>query len=55
MKIENLKEDDFTNRLKKGLRLSFQKLVKDKQNNNASLFFSKHGKIIKVKAKDIKV
>jgi hypothetical protein len=55
MKIRNAGEINFTSQLKKGLRLSFKKLVRAKQDSNASLYFSEHGKIVKVKAKDIKV
>ena len=55
MKDKQSAKQDFTTQLEKGLRLSFKKLVKSKQQNNAVLFFSENGKIIKVKAKDLKV
>lgn len=55
MKANQPSKQDFTSRLEKGLRLSFKKLVKAKQQNNAILLFSEKGKIVKVKAKDIKV
>ena len=48
-------KEDFTSLLEKGLRLSFKKLVKAKQQSNSVLYFSENGKIIKIKAKDIKV
>lgn len=39
----------------KGLDLTFSKLVKAKQQSDGYLAFSKDGKIIKVKASDIKL
>ncbi len=55
MKKKDKQKDNFTSRLEKGLRLSFKRLVKSKQQTNGVLIFSENGKIIKVKAKDIKV
>lgn len=45
----------FSAALKVGLDLSFKKLVKAKQQNNDELAFSKNGKIVKIKARDIKL
>ena len=55
MKKENKDQQLFTDKLKKGLDLSFKKLVKTKQQTDGVLLFSENGKIIKVKAKDIKL
>lgn len=46
---------DFSERLQKGLDLSFKKLVKAKQQNNGMFVFSENGKLIRIKAKDIKL
>ena len=43
------------NKIMKGLRLSFKKLVKEKALRNEELVFSEKGKIKFVKAKKIKV
>ena len=37
----------------KGIQLAFEKLVLEKQRNNDELVFSKDGKIIYVKARDL--
>jgi hypothetical protein len=55
MKYKKTDKDDLENLLAKGLHLSFKRLVKAKQQSNSELYFSENGKIIKVKAKDIKV
>jgi len=55
MKAKQSIKEEFTTLLEKGLRRSFKKLVKEKQQSNSVLFFSENGKIVKVKAKDIKV
>jgi hypothetical protein len=51
VKINN---DELRDKIRKGLDLAFRKLVKQKQKENGILVFSKHGKIIKVNAKDLK-
>lgn len=38
----------------KGIELSFEKLLTSKKKEDADFVFSKNGKIIRVKAKDIK-
>ena len=43
---------DLHEKILKGLRLSFERLVKEKQKNNGILVFSKDDKIIFIKAKD---
>ena len=47
-KIKDLRE-----RILKGLELSFSRLLKTKQANDEEFVFSKDGKIVKVKARDI--
>jgi hypothetical protein len=42
-------------KIRKGLDLTFKKLVAYKQKNNGVFVFSENGKIITVKAKDIKL
>lgn len=39
-------------RLKKGLDLSFKKLLETKKKNDGVLVFSRNGKIVKIKARD---
>lgn len=46
--IEKLREQIFT-----GLELSFQKLLKQKKEQNGVFVFSENGKIIKIKASDL--
>ena len=55
MKKNNFSKDIFTEQLKAGLTLSFKKLVKAKQQTKDVLAFSKNGKIVKIKASDIKL
>ena len=55
MKKDSNSKDIFTEQLKKGLTLSFKKLVKKKQQTKDVLAFSKNGKIVKIKATDIKL
>ena len=49
-KIQRLRE-----LIRKGLDVSFQKLVLQKQSKNGILILSEHGKIKKVNASDIKI
>ena len=62
--MENLKLDIMDNNQKLqllhhqisvGMNLTFKKLVALKKQNNGVFVFSENGKIIKVKAKDIKL
>jgi hypothetical protein len=55
MKKKNEIKDDFTSRFKTGLTLSFERLLKSKQQSNAVLAFSEKGKVEKIKARDIKL
>ncbi|WP_101689841.1 hypothetical protein [Dysgonomonas massiliensis] len=42
------------NKLLKGMHLSYNRLIEEKQKENAALYFSEEGKIVKVKARNIK-
>ncbi|WP_158526268.1 hypothetical protein [Pedobacter paludis] len=42
-------------KIRNGLNLAFKKMVNYKSKNDGYLVFSENGKIIKVKAKDIKL
>lgn len=53
MKKTDVKKDNFAKQIATGLTLSFERLVEVKRKSNADLAFSKNGKIIKVKARDI--
>ena len=46
--------NDFKEKFIKGLKLSFKKLVATKRQTDGTLIFSKKGKIVKIKARDIK-
>ena len=41
-------------KIKKGLELSFQKLVERTKKEDGELVFSNNGKIVRIKARDIK-
>lgn len=45
---------EFKDKIKKGFDLAFKKLVEAKRLTDGSLVFSKNGKIVKIKARDIK-
>ncbi len=47
------KTDSLFEKLNKGLKLSYQKLVRDKAKEDGELIFCEDGKIIRVKAKDL--
>lgn len=46
----NRREIVLRNKLLKGMHLSYNRLIEEKQKENGALFFSKGGKIVKVKA-----
>jgi hypothetical protein len=50
-KDKNLEE--FSEKVRKGLELTFQKLLKEKKANNQTFVFYEDGKIVKIKAVDI--
>jgi hypothetical protein len=51
---ETLEKLTFAEKIILGLKISFKKLVEQKKLTNGSFAFSENGKIIKVKAIDIK-
>jgi hypothetical protein len=53
MKKISLDDNEMREQIKKGLELTFQKLVKLKRQTDSYLVFSKNGKIQKIKAADI--
>jgi hypothetical protein len=53
MKTNIESNDELRNKIKKGLDLTFKKLLKSKRQTDGYLVFSEKGKIIKVKARDI--
>ena len=55
MKKVIIQKNSLAEKLKAGLDMSFKNLVKAKQQSNGVLVFSENGKIIKVKARDIKI
>ena len=42
-----------TEKILKGLQISFEKLVKEKAMNDKELIFEENGKIVRIKAKEI--
>ncbi len=42
------------NKLLKSMHLSYNRLIEEKQKENGALFFSEEGKIVKVKARNLK-
>ena len=54
MKKDNFDSEDFKKKIALGFDIAFQKLLKEKQAKDGTLVFSENGKIIKVKARDIK-
>lgn len=46
----NRREIVLRNKLLKGMHLSYNRLIEEKQKENGALFFSQEGKIVKVKA-----
>jgi len=49
-----MKNNDIKNKILSGLELTFKKLVNSKSKNDGYLIYSKDGKIIKVRARDLK-
>ena len=54
MKKDKFDAEEFKNKIALGFDIAFQKLLKEKKANDGTLVFSENGKIIKVKARDIK-
>ncbi len=53
--MENKNNIELRDKIRVGLNLAFKKLVAFKAKNDGVLVFSDQGKIIKVRAKDIKL
>ena len=53
MKTNIESNDELLNKIKKGLDLTFKKLLKSKRQTDGYLVFSENGKIKKIKATDI--
>jgi hypothetical protein len=53
MKTNIESNDELRNKIKKGLDLTFKKLLKSKRQTDGYLVFSENGKIKKIKATDI--
>jgi DNA recombination-dependent growth factor C len=53
MKKTELNNEEIRERIKKGLDLTFKKLLKTKRQNNGFLVLSENGSIKKIKASDI--
>lgn len=53
MKITSEKDRELTDQIKKGLDLTFKKLLKSKREAHGYFVFSENGKIKKIKASDI--
>lgn len=51
MTSENVK--DLRTKILQGIKMSYNKLVDAKQKENGELVFSRKGKIVKIKAKDL--
>lgn len=49
----NRREIVLRNKLLKGMHLSYNRLIEEKQKENGALFFSEQGKIVKVRARSI--
>jgi hypothetical protein len=47
------KEDDFFEKVSKGLKLSFERMVQSKIEKNQSLVIMREGKIITIKASEL--
>ena len=54
MNSPSIDTNDFKEKFIKGLELTFKKLLATKRLTDDSLIFSKNGKIVKIKARDIK-
>jgi len=54
MKTESTGNSEFRAKIKKGLDLTRKKLLESKRKTNSSLVYSENGRIIEVKASDIK-
>ena len=53
--MESIDTDILTKKILKGIKISFEKLVKEKARDDEELVFAENGKIVNIKAKDILV
>jgi sulfur carrier protein ThiS len=54
LNYDKKKATELREKIKTGLDLTFKKLLETKRQNNGEFIFSQNGKIVKVKARDIK-
>ena len=54
MENSDLNNEELLKKIEKGLDLTFKKLLKSKRQTDGVFVFSENGKIIKVKARDMK-
>ncbi len=52
--MSDKERNDFREKIIKGLTLAFQRLVEQTKKDDGELVFSKNGKIVTVKARDLK-
>ena len=53
MKIQENKQSDFMEKVTKGLKISYEKLIKIKIERNQSIVIMREGKIITIKASEL--
>jgi hypothetical protein len=53
MEDKEKKRKEIREKIVEGLTLSFRRLVEEKKKNDEYLIFSKDGKIVKIKARDL--
>mgnify|MGYP000376667618 CR=1 FL=1 len=54
MKIQENKQSDFMEKVTKGLKISYEKLIQSKIEKNQSMVIMHNGKIITIKASELK-
>lgn len=54
MDIKDKKQSDFMEKVTKGLKISYKKLVETKIQNNQSMVIMHNGKVVTVKASELK-
>ena len=54
MKIQEIKQSDFMEKVAKGLKISYEKLIQSKIEKNQSMVIMRDGKILTIKASEIK-
>lgn len=54
MKIQETKQSDFMEKVTKGLKISYEKLIQSKIEKNQSMVIMRDGKILTIKASEIK-